>query len=334
MRVEKFFLFFDWPRKLFSFKKGGTEYGVGMIPLGGYVKISGIVDESMDKEQMREAPKPWEFRSKPVWQRMIVMVGGVTMNVLLAILIYSGLVGLYGETKVSNKAVQKLYVLEGSLGDSLGFESGDKLLTFMGQPIQYFDEVATPGILLEDNAWYEVERSGQRVKITVPNGMINYFAEIQEDPIKASVLMPWVGNRVWVDTTGAAPTAKGLGIRTGDRIVGFQGKEIVTFEQFLRLLTKEKMLLGETEKKTFRFTFSRTGQDSTTTYEVKVPLGKTDQLGLGSADTLATEQKSYGFLGSIGRGTALAFSAVSQNLKGLGKVFSGDADVTKSLSGP
>ncbi len=84
-RVEKFYLFFDWPRSLFSFKKGDTEYGIGMIPLGGYVKISGMIDESMDKEQMALPPQPYEFRSKPAWQRLIIMIGGVTVNVLLGI---------------------------------------------------------------------------------------------------------------------------------------------------------------------------------------------------------------------------------------------------------
>src|SRR5215468_6693156 len=101
IRVEKFYLFFDaWGIKLFSIKKGDTEYGIGWLPLGGYVKISGMVDESMDKEQMKQPPQPWEFRSKPAWQRLIIMLGGVTMNVLLAFFIYAMILLVWGERKV------------------------------------------------------------------------------------------------------------------------------------------------------------------------------------------------------------------------------------------
>src|SRR4026207_882623 len=100
IRVEKFFLFFDaWGLKLFSFKKGDTEYGIGWLPLGGYVKIAGMVDESMDKEQLKQPAKPWEFRSKPAWQRLIIMLGGVTMNILLAFFIYAMILYTWGETK-------------------------------------------------------------------------------------------------------------------------------------------------------------------------------------------------------------------------------------------
>src|SRR6186997_3063655 len=98
IRVEKFYLFFDaWGFKFFSFKKGDTEYGIGWLPLGGYVKISGMIDESMDKEAMKQPPQPWEFRSKPAWQRLIVMVAGVTMNVLLGILIFIAILWVWGK---------------------------------------------------------------------------------------------------------------------------------------------------------------------------------------------------------------------------------------------
>src|SRR5829696_6624913 len=106
IRVEKFYLFFDaWGFKLFSFKKGETEYGIGWLPLGGYVKISGMIDESLDKEQMALPPQPWEFRSKPAWQRLIIMLGGVTVNFILAFLIYIGMTFFYGDLFIANKDV-------------------------------------------------------------------------------------------------------------------------------------------------------------------------------------------------------------------------------------
>ena len=125
IRVEKFYLFFDaWGFKFFSFRKGDTEYGVGWLPLGGYVKISGMIDESMDKEAMKLPPQPWEFRSKPAWQRLIVMIGGVTMNVILGILIYSLVLMKYDKQYLANADVTDgIYVYE--LGKQVGLENGE-----------------------------------------------------------------------------------------------------------------------------------------------------------------------------------------------------------------
>src|SRR5438477_4283042 len=126
IRVEKFYLFFDaWGIKLFSFKKGDTEYGIGWLPLGGYVKISGMVDESMDKEQMKLPPQPWEFRAKPAWQRLIIMLGGIIMNVLLGIFIYWMLLYFNGEQYIPNANVMYGIAVD-SIGEDLGFKNGDK----------------------------------------------------------------------------------------------------------------------------------------------------------------------------------------------------------------
>src|SRR4029078_13165673 len=125
IRVEKFFLFFDaWGFKFFSFKKGDTEYGLGWLPLGGYVKISGMIDESMDKEAMKLPAQPWEFRSKPAWQRLIVMIGGVTMNVILGFFLFSMILYTWGEEYLPTKNL-KYGVYADSLGRSLGLKNGD-----------------------------------------------------------------------------------------------------------------------------------------------------------------------------------------------------------------
>jgi regulator of sigma E protease len=127
-RVEKFYLFFDaWGKKLFSFKKGDTEYGIGWLPLGGYVKISGMIDESMDKEQMKQEPQPYEFRSKPAWQRLIIMLGGVTVNFILGILIYIMIVYVWGEKYVKPEGVNMGFSISDSFKE-YGFRDGDKIL--------------------------------------------------------------------------------------------------------------------------------------------------------------------------------------------------------------
>src|SRR5260221_10954078 len=139
IRVEKFYLFFDaWGIKLFSYKKGDTEYGIGWLPLGGYVKISGMIDESMDKEALKQPAQPWEFRSKPAWQRLIVMIAGVTMNVILGIAIYAFTLLHYDQKFLANDSVKDgIYAFE--LGKKIGLETGDKIIAINGKPFLRFE---------------------------------------------------------------------------------------------------------------------------------------------------------------------------------------------------
>ncbi|MBX3103184.1 MAG: RIP metalloprotease RseP [Bacteroidetes bacterium] len=330
MRVEKFYLFFDWPRKLFSFKKGDTEYGVGMIPLGGYVKISGIVDESMDTGQLKEAPKPWEFRSKPVWQRAIVMAGGVIMNVLLGMLIFTWIFAVYGEEKLANRAETQIYVRPGSVGDSLGFRSGDRILSFMGEPVPFLDEVMNPKVLLEDKPVFVVKRDGQEVTIHIPSDFINKFAEMK-DPEKAMLFAPLLSSTVRVDDK-EGKLAREMGLQTGDRILTLNDREMGSFNAFSEQLSAAKQKLEGDAKLSVTLTYTRKGIDST--FTVTTQLGRKDVLGLAPLDTIAVDYITYGFFQSFAKGTSYAFGTLAQNIKGLRKVFVGDADVTKSLSGP
>src|ERR1700744_4507100 len=132
IRVEKFYLFFDPWFSLFKFKKGDTEYGIGWLPLGGYVKISGMIDESMDKEQMKKPAQPWEFRSKPAWQRLIIMIGGVTVNVLLSFILYGMVLFVWGEKKIPMSSLKNGISVTDSLIYELGFKDGDKILAVNG----------------------------------------------------------------------------------------------------------------------------------------------------------------------------------------------------------
>ena len=169
-KVEKFYLFFDYKFSLFKKKIGDTVYGIGWIPLGGYVKISGMIDESMDTEQMALPPQPWEFRSKPAWQRLIIMLGGVIVNFVLGIVIYICLMYAYGEKFLPNESLKDGIWVQDQLGKDLGLQTGDKILSVDGQQIQKFREL--PLEFINGNN-YTVERNGVKVEKVIPIDFIS-----------------------------------------------------------------------------------------------------------------------------------------------------------------
>jgi len=168
-RVEKFYLFFDIKFSLLKKKIGETEYGIGWLPLGGYVKISGMIDESMDKEQMSLPPQPWEFRSKPAWQRLIIMLGGVTVNFILAFVIYIGMAFYYGDLYLNNTELRDGIAVS-DVGEDLGFKTGDKILEVDGEKIVRFDQVPNKVLFAKHVL---VERNGAEQKINLPTDLID-----------------------------------------------------------------------------------------------------------------------------------------------------------------
>jgi regulator of sigma E protease len=168
-RVEKFYLFFDIKFSLLKKKIGETEYGIGWLPLGGYVKISGMIDESMDKEQMALPPQPWEFRSKPAWQRLIIMLGGVTVNFILAFVIYIGMTFYYGDLYLKNSELKDGIAVTSKVGEELGFKTGDKILAIDGETVSKFNEV--PNKLLFAKS-VDIERNGTKQTILLPIDLI------------------------------------------------------------------------------------------------------------------------------------------------------------------
>ena len=165
IKVEKFYLFFDVNFSLFKKKIGETEWGVGWLPLGGYVKISGMIDESMDKEQMAKPPQPWEFRSKPSWQRLIVMLGGVTVNFIMAIIIYIGLAYSYGSSSISLDSIKDGYLISNPVFLDSGFKTGDKILTVDGEKLSTYSELRKSII---GSTTYQVDRDGDIIEINLP----------------------------------------------------------------------------------------------------------------------------------------------------------------------
>ena len=221
-RVEKFFLFFDVKFALFKKKIGETEYGIGWLPLGGYVKISGMIDESMDREQMSKPAEPHEFRSKKAWQRLLIMLGGVMVNFLLAIIIYIMVTYTWGEKYVPNQNL-KYGVMVDSLAMEIGFQNGDKVLKLDDMEVERWENI--PGdIWLNEVQEVTVERDGEIVKLPVGE---EYFPVLSKSSIMIIPRIPFVVSEVAVDQ----PAHK-AGLKPGDHIIGLNGEEIRFWDQF------------------------------------------------------------------------------------------------------
>ena len=171
-KVEKFYLFFDWPFSLIKKKIGETEYGIGLLPLGGYVKISGMIDESMDKDQLKEEPKEWEFRSKPTWQRLIIMIGGVTVNLILGFLIYIMLLFVWGDAYISNDKIQNGAHLSSPVYEKYGFKEGDLIVEVGSTKIVEFRS-AEKLILIDGERNIKIKRENKTIPITLSDDIIN-----------------------------------------------------------------------------------------------------------------------------------------------------------------
>ncbi|MDI3528149.1 MAG: regulator of sigma protease, partial [Tenuifilum sp.] len=221
-RVEKFYLFFDPWFSLFKIKRGETEYGVGWLPLGGYVKISGMIDESMDKEQLKQPPQPWEFRSKPALQRLFIMIGGVLVNVVLALFIYSAVLYTWGEEYLPTRNV-KYGVTCDSLALKLGFRNGDKILTVGGNEVENFQLIAHD-ILLNEDRNVKVLRGNDTITINISE---DYVSHLIKNPIIFYPRFPFI-----VDEIKKGEPAEKAGLVKGDKLVAINGKPAVFFDEF------------------------------------------------------------------------------------------------------
>ena len=232
-KVEKFYLFFNPWFSIFKFNYKGTEYGLGWLPLGGYVKIAGMIDESMDKEQMKKPPQPWEFRSKPAWQRLIIMLGGVIMNVVLAIVIYVVMLSYYGEQYLPVKEANKYGISADSLAQQMGFRNGDKILAIDGKPEEDFNKIPAD-IILNEAKTATVIRNNDTVTIHFPEGSLNKMIK-QKSPLFIAPRFPFI-----CDKFAKNSIAKKAGMKKGDTIIGINGKYITFFDDFREEIQKHK----------------------------------------------------------------------------------------------
>jgi regulator of sigma E protease len=215
-RVEKFFLFFDVKFALIKKKVGDTVYGIGWLPLGGYVKISGMIDESMDTEQMKQDPQPWEFRSKPAWQRLIIMLGGVTVNLALGFLIYMMILFVWGKNTLPNTALP-LGMGVTPLAQEIGFEKGDQILLVDGQPLDMVLDINKMLLVRSVNRVEVARADGRRVTLQIPENIGDRMFSSGE----MSILYPLLP--AVVDSVAVDKNAFWAGFKSGDKIVSANG---------------------------------------------------------------------------------------------------------------
>lgn len=324
IKVEKFYLFFDaFGVKLFKFKKGDTEYGIGWLPLGGYVKIAGMVDESLDTNQLKSDPQPWEFRSKPAWQRLIVMVGGVFVNLVLGIFVISGLIFSQGETYIPNSTVNEMGGVYASPdARKIGFVTGDKIIALNGKPVEnLLAEFGDPAFLTQSKKEIKINRNGKDTTILLPENM--------EDKISMNSELPFISPRYAFSIgkiVGGSPADK-AGIKAGDKITMIDSQSVASFFEFKEMLTaragkKSKMILTDSSNVS-RETTVEISEDGTIGF----------QPSIGGFE--GKEKKvSYGLVESITQGSTKSFGMISANLAGLKKVVSGKVNAKSSLAGP
>lgn len=316
-RVEKFYLFFNPWFSLFKFKKGETEYGLGWLPLGGYVKISGMIDESMDKEQMQLPPQPFEFRSKPAWQRLIIMLGGVTVNILLAIAIYIGMLWIWGEQYLPTSEVNKYGIVADSVAQEMGLRNGDKILSVDNEPVEDFFKI--PGKIILDKAkTIQVERDGQPFNVLIPEGFLARLLKHQS-PDFINARMPFV-----IAGFSAESAAKAAGVLEGDRIVGINDLEVLYFDQFREVIPEYRN--QDISLKVLR-------QADTLTFNLRLPESGLIGAMNNPADYFSFKDKQYSFLAAIPAGFNRTWKGVGNYLKQLKLIFSPEAKAYESVGG-
>jgi len=318
-RVEKFYLFFDPWFSIFRKKVGDTEYGIGWIPLGGYVKISGMIDESMDREQMKQPPQPYEFRSKSSGQRLLIMTAGVIFNFISALIIYVGVLYAWGETYLPTSNV-KYGIVTDSVGYSIGLRNGDKIISVDNQKIENFAQI-TSDIVLNSRKTIQVERNGEIVDINIP---VEYIAQMLKgrggfDP--RTPFGPYV-----ISGFGKESPGKDAGLLEGDEVVGLDGNQFEWFDEF-------QNYLAENRAGTIEVNVLRNGE------RMDIAVKPTSDGFLGIASSRSYDQifelttVKYGFLESIPAGIAKGFRTIGDYLKQFKVIFSKHTKAYESLGG-
>jgi regulator of sigma E protease len=305
-RVEKFYLFFNPWFSLFKFKKGETEYGIGWLPLGGYVKIAGMIDESMDKEQMKQPVQPWEFRAKPAWQRLIIMLGGVTVNILLAIAIYVVMLSAWGEKYLPTDGA-KYGISVDSLGYQMGLRNGDIILSIDHKKVKDFEDIPKT-LILEEARTVQVIRESDTVDILLPKGYISKLLQYQSP----FFILPRIPFEIAQFSPGSP--AKKAGIQINDRIIGVNDSVVPYFDEFRNALKKYKgqqvILMVQRNHDTLRFPVEVSAQG----------LIGAQRKGMDAFFNL--KEKSYNVVSAVPAGVTKAFVGAGNYIKSIKLLFS------------
>ena len=313
-RVEKFYLFFDPWFSLFKIKRGQTEYGIGWLPLGGYVKIAGMIDESMDTEQMKQPPQPWEFRSKPAWQRLIIMIAGVTVNVLLAMFIYAMMSFTWG-TEYLPASNLKYGIAVDSVGYQMGLRDGDMIVKVNGNPTEDYNKIL-PDLLLNDPKTLTVTRNGDSIELNIKDQHISKILNGET---------PAFSPRIPFEIEEFAPesAAKNAGFEKGDKLLEINGEQTAYFHQVKKFLNNHKS--QNVQAKVLR------GSD-TITIPIEIP--ETGLIGVmtksyGSFFEFKTQE--YGFFESFPVGISKGVEKIKEYVKQWKLIFNPETKAYKSL---
>lgn len=319
MRVEQFSIGF--PPKIFSFKYKDTEYALSAIPLGGFVKISGMIDESMDKEQMKQPPQPWEFRSKPAWQRLIVMLGGIFINVITGIVIFIFLTFIFGDSFISNKAVNDAGgIIAYEHAQNIGLKTGDKIVKVNGKEVDDFQKIFESDVFLGQGSYYTVDRNGELIDIRIPGDFIETMNSKEAFANFISFRIP-----AEVGDILDGSLAEQIELKSGDKFLEVNGDKTLFADEVKNAVTSSQ---GDS----ISFKIERGGE----VLSFNEPFVNDSLIGVAWAIPagLNSGQIEYGFGESIGLGTERAFGIIFTQIKAFGKMFSGELNVRKSLSGP
>ena len=317
IRVEKFYIFFDPWFSLFKWKRGETEYGIGWVPLGGYVKIAGMIDESMDLEQMKAPVQPYEFRAKPAWQRLMVMLAGVTMNVLLAMMIYTGVRYVYGESYLRNEDAKWGYTFS-EAGERLGFRDGDKVISVDGEVLDGVNDLRNKLLLTEGGREVVVNRGGEQVSINISFDDLLQMRRNREYETLYELRFPFIIDSV------ASESALAAGLKSGDEIVAFNGVEGVDAVQ---IVTE---LLPQIKGDTVALKVNRAGSE----VELRVPVNAEGKMGVVfRGDLIKPHTREYGFFEAIPAGVKMAGQTIANYWEQLKLIFTPKTKMYEELGG-
>ncbi len=317
-RVEKFYLFFDPWFALFRVKKGETEYGIGWLPLGGYVKISGMIDESMDREQLKKPPEPWEFRSKPSWQRLLIMLGGVVVNFLLAILIYVSVLYIWGEKYLPTENV-KYGILVDSVGTTMGLQDGDFIISVDHEKIDNFFQII-PDIVLNNRKTIQIIRNDKEMSLNIPSGVIPDLIKGRGEINPRFPFAPYI-----IDGYTKISPARTAGLRIGDEIIMVDGIGFSFHDEF------QDYLKAKDKDSTVDLKVSRNGE----LIEFNVGFNNDGMIGISRDMATLFEFKhvKYDFLESIPAGINKGVRTLKNYLKQFKLIFSRGTKAYESVGG-
>ena len=321
-RVEKFYLFFDPWFSLFKIKKGETEYGIGWLPLGGYVKISGMIDESMDREQMAGPPQPWEFRSKPAWQRLIIMLGGVTVNFILGFFLYGMVLWTWGEEFLPTQNV-KYGIAVSKLGEDMGLRDGDQVLAVNGRQLTEFgDNQVRREIVINNAKSLEIERDGQKMTLPIDPKFVQVLSSYaSKDEGLYGVRMPFVIGRIAPKTPAADADFK-----LKDRIIAVNGKSTAYYHEFSKMVVPLK-------NKAIKVTVLRNQKDTVIVPVTTTAEGKIGVASYEPAYYFKIERKDYTLGQALPAGVVKGVAFLGDQVKAFGQMFKGKIKASESLGG-